>query len=224
MTRATRGRNSRREERATPSAQDSGAIEPQTASAVPCAGRLLHRSEAAQLLGVSKSTLRRMEGDTLTPVVGPRNVRMFHEEEVRAVVVTRRAQVDRGPERGEMAGAAFDLFEAGLGVIEAVRRLRADPEVIEALYAHWTRLRGMLVLSAETRSEICTTLVGWDDGKLKTEADIVTFLKRWVANESVRQCTQCKSDWACFCRTCAKSWGLREAREQIEEDRTRKVG
>ena len=46
------------------SATNSGA-------AVP-AGRLLRRTEAARMLGVSKSTLRRMEGDALTPVVGPR--------------------------------------------------------------------------------------------------------------------------------------------------------
>jgi predicted DNA-binding transcriptional regulator AlpA len=37
--------------------------------AVPVAGKLLRRTEAARMLGVSKSTLRRMEGTSLTPVV-----------------------------------------------------------------------------------------------------------------------------------------------------------
>ena len=52
-------------------------------------GKLLGRAQAARMLGVSKSTLRRMEGEALTPVVGPKNVRLFHEEEIRSVVVTR---------------------------------------------------------------------------------------------------------------------------------------
>jgi hypothetical protein len=134
---------------------------------LPSNGKLLRRTEAARLLGVSKSTLRRMEGTALTPVVGPKNVHLFQEEEVRAVVVTRRAYVGVQANRGDVAADAFALFDAGVHVVDAVKQLRVSPDVIEGLYERWARLRSMLILSAEARSEIATVLMGWHDNSLK---------------------------------------------------------
>ena len=89
------------------------------------------------MLGVSKSTLRRMEGTELQPTIGPHNVRMFHEEEIRAVVVTRRGRVDAGSDAGELAAEAFELFDNGLDVVETVKQLRAAPELfVPAKYRH----------------------------------------------------------------------------------------
>jgi len=173
------------------------------------------------MLGVSKSTLRRMEGAELQPTIGPHNIRMFHEEEIRAVVVTRRGRTDAGSDVGELAAEAFELFDRGLGVVDAVKQLRAAPELIESLHLHWTRLRGSMLISAPGRSAICAALLGWDDGSLKTEADVVAFIKKWVTDESVRQCGQCKREWACFCRECAKQWGLRQAMDQLAETEAR---
>jgi hypothetical protein len=192
------------------------------AAAVP-AGRLLRRTEAARMLGVSKSTLRRMEGDALTPVVGPRNVHLFQEEEIRAVIVTRRAHLDGGPAAGDVAAEAFILFDAGVHVVDAVKQLRVGPELIERLHSTWARLRGLLVLSSEGRSEINHVLLGWDDRSLRTEADVVAFIRKWMVDESIRRCSQCSKDLAAFCRDCAKSWGLAAAREHVSRERARRL-
>jgi hypothetical protein len=199
---------------------DFAAQKPATLSAD---GKLLRRTEAARLLGVSKSTLRRMEGTALTPVVGPKNVHLFQEEEVRAIVVTRRAHVGAQTTSGDVAADAFALFDAGVDVVDAVKQLRVSPDVIEGLYERWARLRSMLILSAEVRSEIATVLMGWDDKSLKTATDVVTFLKRWMIDESCRTCAECKTEMAAFCCKCARRWGLATAREQAALVRGRKL-
>lgn len=186
-------------------------------------GRLLRRTEAARMLGVSKSTLRRMEGEALTPVVGPRNVHLFQEEEVRAIVVTRRAHLESGPAAGDIAAEAFALFDAGIHVVDAVKQLRVGPELVERLHATWARLRGLLVLSVEGRAAINSTVRGWDDGSLKTEADLLAFLKKWMLDESFRHCSECRTEMAAFCRVCAKRWGIAAAREHLAAERARKL-
>ncbi|HKY39227.1 MAG TPA: hypothetical protein VJN18_24990 [Polyangiaceae bacterium] len=164
-----------------------------------------------------------MEGTALTPVVGPKNVHLFQEEEVRAIVVTRRAHVTMSTNAGDVAADAFALFDDGVHVVDAVKQLRVAPDVIESLYERWARLRSLLILSAETRSEIATVLMGWDDKSLKTAADVVTFLKQWMIDESCRSCAECRTEMAVFCRGCAKRWGLTAARAQAVEQRARKV-
>lgn len=195
----------------------------QNPPALPPNGKLLRRTEAARLLGVSKSTLRRMEGTALTPVVGPKNVHLFQEEEVRAIVVTRRAHVTMPTNAGDVAADAFALFDDGVHVVDVVKQLRVAPDVIESLYERWARLRSMLLLSAETRYEIATVLMGWDDKSIKTAADIVTFLKRWMIDESCRTCSECHTAMASFCRSCAKRWGLAAARERVVDERARRL-
>ncbi|MES1185096.1 MAG: hypothetical protein ABUL60_14885 [Myxococcales bacterium] len=205
------------------SREEIGNFAAQKPATLPADGKLLRRTEAARLLGVSKSTLRRMEGTALTPVVGPRNVHLFQEEEVRAVVVTRRAHLDTQASSGGIAADAFTLFDAGLHVVDAVKQLRVSPDVIEGLYERWARLRSMLILSAETRSEIATVLMGWDDKSLQTAPDVLAFLKRWMIDESCRSCSECRTEMAAFCRTCAKRWGLATAREQTAAGKARSL-
>lgn len=199
-----------------------GNLGAEEAVAVP-AGRLLRRAEAARMLGVSKSTLRRMEGTSLRPVVGPKNVHLFQEEEVRAIVVTRRSRLESEPGSGDVAAEAFSLFDAGVHVVDVVKQLRVAPDVVERLHATWARLRDMMVLSVDGRSEINKLLLGWDDHSLKTEADVVAFLKKWMTDESFRRCSDCRTEMASFCRTCAKRWGLAAAREHVASERARKL-
>jgi hypothetical protein len=164
-----------------------------------------------------------MEGTALTPVVGPKNVHLFQEEGVRAVIVTRRAHVGVQANSGDVAADAFALFDAGVDVVNVVKQLRVSPDVIEPLYERWVQLRSMLILSAEARSEIATVLMGWDDKSLKTAADVVTFLTRWMIDESCRACSECRTEMAAFCRSCATRWGLAAAREQAAEAKARKL-
>lgn len=214
-------------ERSTATAADSPgktrAFARQNPPALPPNGKLLRRTEAARLLGVSKSTLRRMEGTALTPVVGPQNAHLFQEEEVRAIVVTRRAHAGTPANSGDIAADAFALFDANVDVVDVVKQLRVAPDTIESLHERWARLRSMLLLSAEARSEIATVLMGWDDKSIRTAADLVTFLKRWMIDESCRSCAECRTEMAAFCRGCAKRWGLEEARERAADGRARKL-
>jgi predicted site-specific integrase-resolvase len=198
-------------------------IEPRNDRHVPGTGKLLRRAEAAKLLGVSKSTLRRMEGEVLTPVVGPKNVRLFHEEEIRSVVVTRRAAFTAQCGNGEAAAAAFTAFDQNVHPVDVVKQLELDPDLVESLHARWARMRAMLVLSSEARSTIQRILIGWESGEIRTADDLCTFLRKWVADESIRTCWECKRDAACFCRTCAKNWGLRAAQTEIGEQQARRL-
>src|SRR6188768_3278456 len=57
-------------------------------------GRLLTRGQVARRLGTSLSTVRRMEGEQLKPIIGPRGVHYFEETEIQAVFVrVRRARI-----------------------------------------------------------------------------------------------------------------------------------
>lgn len=97
-------------------------------------GKLLKRSEAARLLGVS--TLRRREGDVLKPLVGADGVHLFDEAEVRAVCVTLRGRATLGalgPSAGDTAADVFTLLDDGVHPVEIVKRLHLTPDVVNAL-------------------------------------------------------------------------------------------
>jgi len=188
------------------------------------AGRLLGRAETARLLGVSKSTLRRMEGEQLEPVVGPKNVRLFQEEQVQALVITRRSSTTGARATGDIAADAFDMFDKDVHPVDVVKRLRIAPDLVEMLHQQWARLRGLLVLSQETTTSICDMLGEGEARSLpKSDADLLGFTKKWVQDASTRVCVQCTGEPAEFCRDCAKSWGRRAARNEIAEQRTRRL-
>jgi hypothetical protein len=188
-------------------------------------GKLIGRAQAARLLGVSKSTLRRMEGDALTPVVGPKNVRLFHEEQIQSMVVTRRSEIGASTRvTGDIAATVFELFDDSMHPVDVVKRLRLEPDLIEGLHQRWRRLRGMLVLSEESTATVHRMLGEGDESPPpKDEAELVSLVQRWVRDESCRQCEQCRSESAEFCRTCAKAWGLRAARNEIAHRRSRQL-
>jgi hypothetical protein len=72
-------------------------------------GKFLKRTEAARMLGVSVSTLRRREGELLQPIVDTDGVHRFAESEVRSVMVTvrhRQTMTAMGPNAGQVARKA----------------------------------------------------------------------------------------------------------------------
>src|ERR1700690_2062562 len=100
-------------------------------------GKFLKRSEAARLLGVSVSTLRRKEGDIIQPVVDADGVHRFAESELRAVMVTvrhRQAVASMGPSAGDTAAEVFTLLDEHLHPAEIVKRLRLPPDIVMALH------------------------------------------------------------------------------------------
>lgn len=104
----------------------------------------LTRSQVADLLGVSISTVRRLEGNQLHPQIGPRGVRHFSLTEVKQVSL----QLPSNPQRakqatprqrspGETAAEVFGRFERRQGLSEIVRALRLDPRTVRRLYHEW---------------------------------------------------------------------------------------
>lgn len=106
---------------------------------------LLTRKKAAAYLHVSVSTIRRMEGHELAPIVGKDGVRYFALEQVQAVA-TRKSRtrephphqfpgVERSP--GEVAAAVFERFEQRHSLAAIVTALRVQPSEVRALYHEW---------------------------------------------------------------------------------------
>lgn len=182
--------------------------------------RLLRRTEAARILGISKTQLRRMEGTDLRPVIGPKNVRLFDEEQVQALVITKRRGVRAEVDDGGLAAEVFTLFDAGSDPVDVVRTLRASPDRVEALHRQWARLRGLLVLSAAGRDSVRRSLDL--TAPIETEAQFLEVLEAWVQNDTSRRCG-CKHEWAAFCRDCARKWGRSVARLEAITARERRL-
>jgi hypothetical protein len=90
---------------------------------------LLTRGRAAALLGVSPSTVRRLEGRALRPIVRADGVHVFNAEEVQAVAKSRAAS-GASLSAGEVAARACELFRHGKGAVDVVIALRQPFEVV----------------------------------------------------------------------------------------------
>jgi hypothetical protein len=106
----------------------------------------LTRAEVARRLGVSVTTLRRMEGTKLHPTRRSDGVHVFDETEVESVLVTYRRVRSRttriGTEvDGAIAAQAFECFDQRVPVAEVVKRLEIAPERAAALQVAWSRLK-----------------------------------------------------------------------------------
>ncbi|MDX2051796.1 MAG: helix-turn-helix domain-containing protein [Polyangiaceae bacterium] len=113
-----------------------------TAMPIPARGSgLVTRRQAAEMLGVSVSTLRRRENEFKPVIVG--GVHMFEESIVRRETTTirRRAALDSlGPSAGETAAAVFRLLEEHVSLQQIVIQLRILPSVVRALEAEWREM------------------------------------------------------------------------------------
>jgi hypothetical protein len=94
----------------------------------------LTRAEAAQALGVSTSTVRRLEGSRLHPKVDAEGRHVFDFEEVRALGPNG-ARSRLGTSAGEMAARACELFRDGKNAIDVIITLRQPFEIV----LHWQR-------------------------------------------------------------------------------------
>jgi hypothetical protein len=105
----------------------------------------LTRAEVARRLGVSVTTLRRMEGTKLHPTKRADGVHVFDETEVESVMVTYRQVRSRTTRAttevdGTIAAQAFEYFDQRVPVSEVVKRLEIAPERAAALQLAWSRL------------------------------------------------------------------------------------
>jgi hypothetical protein len=176
------------------------------------AGKLLTRGEVARRLGLSLSTVRRMEGVQLKPIVGERGVRYFEETEIQTVLVRvrrTRVPVDERTD-GTLAAAAFTRFRNGADVVAVVTELRVAPEKIESLFEHWKRLRGTVLLDAMSLSALAGALGA---PKLTDENALLSAVSEFKKSTG-QQCVLCEQEPAYWCRDCAQEAGRADAIER----------
>lgn len=109
----------------------------------------LTQSQVAARLGISPSSVRRLEWDRLHPEVDERGVHRFDAAEVDALDTPRRrapAKARRAvdPEarersrRGRLAAEVFVMFGRRVPLAQIVVTTRQPPDVIRALYQEWS--------------------------------------------------------------------------------------
>jgi hypothetical protein len=145
----------------------------------------LTRSQVADQLGVSISTVRRLEGVRLHPEIGPGNTRLFDPTEVAAVATALRRSAPPAPEptasaisRGELAARVFERLEQRHSLSEIVVELRVAPDAVRELFHQWrvgleqgeARRKDAVPPAAETRvvneEELEGLLAAIPDGQL----------------------------------------------------------
>jgi hypothetical protein len=114
--------------------------------------KVIGRTAAARILGVSTTTVRRGEGRSLPAPIKVDGMNVFREDEIRAISIRTRigSAKDTGglssAYTGEKAAEVFGLFDDGTNPIDVVKRLKLHPELVELLFLQWTRLREYVVL------------------------------------------------------------------------------
>jgi hypothetical protein len=170
-------------------------------------GNLLRRAEAARLLGVSVSTLRRSEGELIKPIVGPDGVHLFEESEIRSVMVTRRRRLgsDAVATNGGVAADVFELLDANVHPVDIVKRLRLPPDVVITLRDQWTQMRGGFVVTKE-EADMLSALTG--TSVAKSGRDLVGQVSRdqdkrtQAAELATPTCRLCAQKPSCVCAAC----------------------
>lgn len=102
----------------------------------------LTRSQVATALGMSVSSVRRLEGDKLHPDVDDAGVRRFDVDEVMALArqlrpLPKNTLGKQKLSKGELAARAFECFEQRQSLSEVVIGLRLEPDRVRKLYKQW---------------------------------------------------------------------------------------
>ena len=169
-------------------------------------GKMLKRTEAARMLGVSVSTLRRREGELINPVVGPGGVHLFDEAEVRSTQVTirrRQAVGSIGPALGETAAEVFTLLDEKVHPIEIVKRLKLAPDVVESLQEQWTHLKGGFVVYEQEAQDLAIHSRGVRAKSGHELAEQINArLQSLLRRHNSPTCRICGESAACYCEKC----------------------
>ena len=105
----------------------------------------LTRDDVAKRLGISVSTVRRLEGSKLHPLVTGSGVRRFKPADVEQLATTlaanqnapRNAALTVERSKGELAALVFERLEQRHSLAEIVIALRVSPDEVRDLYHTW---------------------------------------------------------------------------------------
>jgi hypothetical protein len=141
---------------------------------------LLTRADAAALLRCSISSVRRLEGDALHPIVGPDGVHRFDPAEIARLASSRSPLPIDGSKAGERDARVFEAFEEGKGLREIVTTLRLPVDLVSKLHASWQKMGSNqdMILSSERLAQLRSAL-GFD---VKRPTDLVEEV-RWLAEQ-----------------------------------------
>lgn len=113
----------------------------------------LTRGQVATRLGISVSTVRRLEGTRLHPTIDSDDVRWFDGKEVASLAAelanatsskrkgtrgTRSVEATPARSQGEIAALVFERFEQRQSLAEIVVGLRVPPETVRSLFDQWS--------------------------------------------------------------------------------------
>jgi hypothetical protein len=156
-----------------------------SSKAVPSSSAaLLTRAEAAALLRCSISSIRRLEGSTLHPVVGPHGVHLFDPAELVRVASERSSSAVDASKEGERDARVFEALDEGTGLREIVTTLRLPVDIATKLHASWLKMgdgRDM-ILSGERIAQLRAAL----DIEIKRAGDLVEEVV-WLAEQHRRR-------------------------------------
>jgi hypothetical protein len=205
----------KRAQSANPDLERTGEVAPNAAVAVP-SGKLLGRTEAARVIGVSKTTFRRrFEGTVLKPEVGVDGVHRFREERVRELVIQRSGTASPDAYDGAMAAEVFSLLDEGVHPVDVVKRLALDPRAVEAIHRQWASMRDTFIVTGNEAREI--EALPWVAGSrpIRDGRQLVESL----SDADPRLCAKCQDDHAAVCVKCASGMSGTEAKRRGVEAR-----
>jgi hypothetical protein len=185
----------------------------------PFHGKLIKRSEAARLLGVSTATVRRMESATLTPVLGADGFHRFHEEHVRELVIHRVRMVPESSDAydAEDAAIAFDLFDQDIHPVDVVKRTKLHPRAVAAMHREWVSLRGGYVVAGDTARQIAALPWLFGSRPIATGEDLLKCLRQTAPHV----CSRCEQSSPEVYAACAKDLSAAEASRKVVAARQR---
>lgn len=155
------------------------------------------RVTAAEILGVSLPTVRRLEKTSLPPVhVDDEGV---HWHSLKAVQAYKARLLENAPPRAQIDGAltadAFALFERGADAAEIAVTLRTTADAARQLQKDWADLKGGFVVGGIVAYKIREMAPSGDP--IETGEDLLRFAR----SLDYEECACCKRP-ATFCMRC----------------------
>jgi hypothetical protein len=191
-----------------PTCFDDDPVSVVTAPGGTSSGRMLRRGEAAEILGKSVSTLRRLEQSVLPPVVDENGVHLQSERRILEYKI--QCTSARGGSHsidGVLASAAFEQFDVGAGPVEVVKQFKVEPRVARDLHREWADMSGGFVVSGAAAAKLQRLAWMSDDIDLRSGDDLVALFEQLEKTD----CSCCERRTA---RLCCQCYAARTPRAQ----------
>ncbi len=104
---------------------------------------IMTRVEATVRWGISRSTLIRAEGTSLTPIRGADGDISYATSELEALAAKKRRRASNDPSAldGESVAAIFDSLAGGASLADVVRKFRLHPDLVETIAERWRHMK-----------------------------------------------------------------------------------